>query len=117
MTADCTPGPKRFRPHANAVSGDNSMKRSWRQPAIGTLVAIAITSAMDATGLSAFSALPLLPLLLLFGYLQRFSRAELGFTWGRRRDYALALLLPTLVLGLAALTAWMTQAVNLASTN
>jgi hypothetical protein len=42
------------------------MNRSiW--PAIsGVALAIAITTTMDATGLSAFSALPLLPLVALF---------------------------------------------------
>jgi len=37
--------------------------QSWKWPVAGVLVAIAITSAMDATGTSAFSSLPLFPLI------------------------------------------------------
>lgn len=48
--------------------------------AIGTLLAIAATTAMDAVGLSNFSAFPLIPLFVLFWYLQRMSRAEIGST-------------------------------------
>ncbi|MGO9210031.1 MAG: hypothetical protein ACLPXM_00545 [Terriglobales bacterium] len=37
-----------------------------RGPILGVLAAIAVTTAMDANGLSAFSALPLFPLMALF---------------------------------------------------
>jgi len=91
--------------------------RSVAWPVLGFLTAVAITSAMDASGASAFSALPLFPLLALFGYLQRFSLSELGFTWGRRhalRDYAFATLYPVTVMGaivgIAAVAgAWVSQ--------
>lgn len=68
-------------------------------PLIGVAAAIAITTTMDATGFTAFSALPLCPLLALFWYLERFSRVEIGITWGRPRDYGLAVLYPLAVLG------------------
>ena len=43
-------------------------------PAVGGVaIAIAITTAMDASGYALFSALPLLPLTGLFWYLQQFS--------------------------------------------
>ncbi|MGA8098430.1 MAG: CPBP family intramembrane glutamic endopeptidase [Candidatus Cybelea sp.] len=73
------------------------MKKSWLWPLGGTLAAIAVTSTMDATGLSAFSALPLFALLIIFAYAQRFSLQELGFrlrasqAW---RSYAVAMLYP-----------------------
>jgi CAAX protease family protein len=70
-------------------------------PLFGVLVAIAITSTMDATGLTVFSALPLFPLAALFWYLQRLPRASMGFVWGRWRDYGLAALYPLIVLGAA----------------
>ena len=82
------------------------------RPVIGVLAAIAITTAMDATGYSTFSALPLFPLMGLFWYWERFSRVEMGFTWGRPRDYALAVLYPLVVLGAAALIAWLAGAVD-----
>ena len=60
---------------------------------------------MDATGLSVFSALPLLPLAGLFWWLQKFSRREMGLIWGKPLDYGLALAYPLFVLGLMALIA------------
>ena len=50
------------------------MKRALRWPILGVLAAIAVTTAMDAAGLSNFSALPLFPLMGLFWYLERLSR-------------------------------------------
>jgi membrane protease YdiL (CAAX protease family) len=69
----------------------------------GVLVAIAITTAMDASGLAAFSALPLFPLMALFWYSERLSRSRMGFAWGRWGHYGLALLYPLLVLGVIVL--------------
>jgi hypothetical protein len=46
---------------------------------MGVLAAIAITTAMDAAGFSAFSALPLCLLLALFWRLGRWSRDRMGF--------------------------------------
>jgi hypothetical protein len=84
-------------------------------PILGVLAAVAITSTMDATGTSAFSSLPLLPLLALFWYLQRFSAKEIGFTWGRSRAlqcYGLAISYPLLVMGTIAGIAALTGALN-----
>jgi membrane protease YdiL (CAAX protease family) len=58
---------------------------------------------MDASGLSAFSALPLCPLMFLLWYLEKHSRQAMGFVWGRPRDYGLALLYPVLVLSAIAI--------------
>lgn len=91
------------------------MNRSWAWPSIGVLVAIAITSTMDATGMSAFSSLPLFPLLVLLWYLQRFSAKEIAFTWGRLhalRCYGLAILYPIIVMGAIAAVAALTGALN-----
>ncbi len=91
------------------------IKRTWYWPILGLLVAIAITSTMDATGASAFSSLPLFPLLVLFWYLQRFSAREIGFTWGESHallSYALAILYPLAVMGAIAGIAALTGALN-----
>jgi membrane protease YdiL (CAAX protease family) len=85
----------------------------WRWPVIGTLLAIAATAVMDVVGL--VNVLPLVLLFLLFWYLQHLSRAEIGWTWGRWRDYALAVFYPLLVLGLVGLIAWLSGAVKLAT--
>ena len=47
------------------------------------LAAIGITTAMDARGLSDFSALPLLPLAALAWWLGKYSRQAMGIAWGR----------------------------------
>jgi CAAX protease family protein len=72
------------------------------RPAIGIAIAVAVTATLDANGLTAFSALPLFPLMALFCYLERFSARALGFTWGKGRDYLLAAAYPVIVLSLVA---------------
>jgi membrane protease YdiL (CAAX protease family) len=82
-------------------------------PAVaGTAIAILITTAMDATGYSAFSALPLFPLAGLFWYLQKFSRAEIGLVWGPPYAYGLAIAYPIIVLSLIGLIAFLAGAVD-----
>ena len=93
------------------------MSYSWKRPVVGVLIAIAITTTMDANGLLEFSALPLAALLALFWYLDRCSRVEIGFVWGRRAHYALALLHPALVMGPIALAAWAAGAIDLERTD
>jgi membrane protease YdiL (CAAX protease family) len=92
------------------------VRYSLRWPVIGTLVAIAATTTVDAVGASAYVANSLLlPLFLLLWYLQHLSRAEIGLTGGRGRDYALAVCYPAVVLALAGLIAWLSGAINLAA--
>jgi membrane protease YdiL (CAAX protease family) len=81
------------------------------------LTAIAITTAMDATGYSAFSALPLFPLMALFWFIERHSRVSMGFTLGKARDYLLAALYPVLVLGASVAIAWASGASDVSATN
>jgi len=81
------------------------------------LAAIGITTAMDAGGLAAFSAFPLFPLTGLFWYLQRFSRADVGFVWGKPRHYGLAVLFPLAVLSVTAFVATMAGAVDISETD
>ena len=87
------------------------MRKIW--PALGgVVIATAITTTMDATGYTMFSALPLLPLAGLFWVLQRFSRAEIGLVWGQARFYGLALAYPLIVLGSTACIALVFGAVD-----
>lgn len=87
------------------------------RPFAGAATAIAITASMDANGLTAFSALPLFPLMGLFWYLERFSREAIGFVWGRARDYGLAAMYPVIVLGAATVIAMLGSATHVAGTN
>lgn len=88
----------------------------WR-PIGGVLAAIAVTTAMDANGLSVFSALPLAPLMFLFWWLQKFSRVDVGFKWGSLRDHRLAVLYPLLVLGAATLIGFAGGGIDTSETN
>lgn len=88
------------------------------RPALtGLAVAIAITTTLDATGYSMFSALPLMPLTALMWYLQKLSRAEMGLVIGKVSDYLPALLYPLLALGLVAGVAALTGAMDTAETD
>lgn len=93
------------------------MRAALRRPILGVLAAIAITTTMDATGLSVFSALPLFPLMGILWYLDRFSRQSMGFVWGRSSHYGLAALYPVIVLGAVALVSTAAGAVDLSHTN
>jgi uncharacterized protein len=86
-------------------------------PIIGVLCAITLTTSMDATGLSTFSALALLPLLFLFWRLSHLSRTEVGFKLGHANDYGIAVFFPVAVMGTMALIAWLAGAVDLTETN
>jgi membrane protease YdiL (CAAX protease family) len=85
-------------------------------PVAGVLVAILITSTMDATGLSTFSALPLLPLTGVLWFFERHSRKSVGLAWGRWSHYALAVLYPLLVIGAVVLVSVAAGAADLAHT-
>jgi membrane protease YdiL (CAAX protease family) len=93
------------------------MASALRWPVLGVLAAIAVTTAMDAGGLSNFSALPLLPLMALFWYLQRLPRRSVGFVWGRWSHYGLAALYPLVVLGLLVIITVMAGAIDLSHTD
>jgi len=91
--------------------------RSVRRPILGVLLAISITTVMDASGLSAFSALPLFPLMVLLWYLERLPRRDVGLVRGRARHYGLALAYPVVVIGLLALVSSAAGATDVSKTN
>lgn len=93
------------------------MEPVLRRPILGVLVAIAVTTAMDASGLFMFSALPLFPLMCLYWYLERPSRQSMGFVWGHWSHYRLAVLYPVAVLGMVALVSAAAGAVDLSQTH
>jgi membrane protease YdiL (CAAX protease family) len=75
------------------------MNAGLRLPLLAVVVAIGITTAMDASGLSVFSALPLLAVTAIFWLLQRLPRREVGLTVGRPGGYVLAAGYPVVVIG------------------
>jgi membrane protease YdiL (CAAX protease family) len=88
--------------------------KDWKQPAFGLLTAIAVITAVFAGGLPAeLGALSLIPLVGLFWYFGRFSRAEMGFVRGRGRYYLLGLLQPAFIFIPVALAAWLAGAIQL----
>src|SRR5947199_85313 len=92
------------------------MTRTLVRPILGVCLAIAITTTMDATGLLAFSALPLFPLMVLFWFWERFSRSDVGFVWGAPRAYLLAMLYPLAVIGaIWGLMRWISGSVFVSS--
>jgi membrane protease YdiL (CAAX protease family) len=93
------------------------ISRALVWPILGVSVAIATTATMDATGFLAFSALPLLPLMALLWFLQRFSRSDMGFVRGVLHTYGLAVLYPLLVIGILVLVVAISGAVDTAHTD
>ena len=87
-----------------------------RFPPVGAAAALAITAAMDKGGLTMFSALPLIPLTILFWVLQKMSRREMGLTWGPPGGYGLALLYPATVPVLLIAAAWVAGDVDTSAT-
>jgi uncharacterized protein len=79
------------------------MRQPWPRVLIGVLVAVSVTTLLDAHHLSAFSALPLLPITVVLWRLDGFPRGAVGLAWGHAADYAWAVLYPVIIM--AALTA------------
>ena len=76
-------------------------------PILAVIVAIAITTTMDFTGYTNFSALPLFGIIVVFWLIQRQSKKEIGLVFGQLKYYGLALFYPFLVLGTTALIAYL----------
>jgi membrane protease YdiL (CAAX protease family) len=93
------------------------MSNRWLPVIAGVTLAIGITTAMDATGYSPFSALPLLPLFLFFWWWQNFSRAEIGFKWGKGSHHIFALAYPVVVMSTLVLAATLGGQIDTSDTN
>ena len=96
---------------------DKLRHKAWILPALGIFAAIATNAIANAGDRPGVGALLLFPVLGIFWYLTRFSRREMGFVPGPPRYYGLGLLHPVLVLGLIALIAWLTGAVDIQNPN
>ncbi|MGI9517181.1 MAG: CPBP family intramembrane glutamic endopeptidase [Pirellulaceae bacterium] len=92
-------------------------QRSLIMAGLGVSAAIAITTSMDASGLTEFSALPLLGLTIVFCLIQRLSPGETGLQIGQIRDYLAAILLPCCVMAVIAAIAYVAGAVDVTETD
>jgi hypothetical protein len=82
---------------------ETSRNRRWILPTLGIIAALATNTIANMGVLPAVGALVLLPLLVIFWYIERFARRDMGFVAGRLHHYGLGLLHPVLVLSLIAL--------------
>lgn len=78
----------------------------YRLPLLATLLATAVTAIMDFNGYFNYSAFPLFAIILLFWLIQRQTKEEFGLMWGKGKFYGIALLYPTVVLGVSTLIAY-----------
>ncbi len=97
--------------------GRRTMTRVPMTAILGVALAIAVTTTMDATGLTVFSALPLMPLMLIFWRLDRLGRGEIGFRPGGLRFHVLACVHPIAVMGALAGLATLGGALDVANTD
>lgn len=93
------------------------MAKSLWLPTSAVLAAIAITSAMDATGYTNFSALPLFPLMLILWLAQRHRRREMGLNLAPPKYFALAIFYPLIIFGIVAALAFANHALDLSHAN
>jgi len=93
------------------------MKQNMTFAVVGVAAAIAITTTMDATGLTVFSALPLFGLIVLFWVLQRFSKSEMGLKFGKPRHFLIAVAYPVIVMSLMTVLAFLGGAIDLSDAN
>ncbi len=93
------------------------MGNRWNPVILGVMLAITITTVMDASGYFMFSALPLMPLFGLFWWWQKFSKAEIGFNRGQRSHYAYAVAYPLVVMMVLGATAALAGAIDTSATD
>ncbi len=96
---------------------EGHMNNRWLPVIAGVTLAIGITTTMDATGFSDFSALPLLPLFLFFWWWQKFSRAEIGFKWGKISHHGFAVAYPLVVMSVLAAAAYASGQIDTSATD
>jgi membrane protease YdiL (CAAX protease family) len=92
-------------------------KQNLRLALWGAAIAIAITTTMDATGFTEFSALPLFGIVIVFWSIQKFSASEMGFNISQPKFYLAALLYPAMVMTSIVLMAWVTNVIDLTGAN
>lgn len=92
------------------MSTSGIRRSTFTTPVLGVLLAIAISTTLDATGHFVYSALPLALLLAVCWWRGRHTRTGVGFTLGNRLGYFLAVLHPVVVIGSVLLGAFVAGA-------
>lgn len=93
------------------------MNTSFIAAIVSTVLAIGSTGFMVASGLSGLNTvLPLFALLLVFWGLYRYPRRAVGFTFGKAKTYAIAILYPVLIIGILAGLAFANGLVDISKT-
>ena len=82
------------------------MNQEFRLALMASLVAIAMTTTLDATGYGMFSAFILVPLIPLFAKLGKISRAELGYVAGDYKTYLPSGVVPLFLIAALSALAW-----------
>lgn len=80
--------------------------------AVAVLIAIVVTTALDASGHGMFSAFILIPLIPAVSLMGKLSWAEIGFRAGSARDYLIAGAVPLALLTFLTVTAWLLNAMQ-----
>ena len=93
------------------------MSARWTPVILGVTAAVVITTTMDASGYSVFSALPLFPLFGLLWWWQKFSKSEIGFKWGKGSHYAYAVAYPVVLMSVLSLGAWLSGLIDTSGTD
>lgn len=91
--------------------------KKYRMPIFAILCALIITTAMDFTGYSTFSSMPLLLIIIIFWLVERLRIDEIGLKFGPLKYYGYALLYPFLVLGILVLVAFFARNVEVGDVN
>lgn len=81
-------------------------------PVLAVIIAVLVSSTMDANGLTNFSAVALFPVLLVACVLIRYPFKDLGLVWGRAADYKLAIVYPVAAIGVGTLIAFVSRATD-----
>ncbi len=79
--------------------------KNFRIPILAVLLSIVVTTTMDFSGYTLFSALPLLAIIVLFWLVERHSSGALGLRWGQPKYYGIAVLYPIVVVSVTVMLA------------
>lgn len=88
------------------------MNSSTRLAVAASLVAIVLTTSLDASGYGMFSAFVLIPAIPLFAYLARLSRTDLGYRFAPYQENLVAGLVPLLLIAALTAVAWLSNAIE-----
>ena len=71
------------------------------------IIAILVTSTMDATGYTLFSALPLIAIIVFYAYRAKLGAGEIGYNLGKGIEYIRAIAIPVFLTAIAVALPWL----------